>query len=254
MLHVILNAALKQAVKWKKLKTNPAEGVEIPKKQRREMSALDEDQARRLLEAAKEDSMGVIFILALVTGMRPEEFCALRWSDLDLNRCVARVRQVLCWRRGKGGGWYFDEPKTDRSRRTVSLPGFLVGMLFEHKQKQIAAQPSFQHLDLVFRKTAGDPLHLANLASRNFKALLRKAGLPEEIRLYDLRHSCATLLLASGTHAKVVADRLGHSSITLTMDVYSHVLPSLEAAVADKFDKLLGPQVEPPLNGTDPSE
>jgi integrase len=165
-----------------------------------------------------------------------------------MNRCVARIQQVLCWRRGAGGGWYFSEPKTPQSRRTVKLPPVLVSWLFEHRQNQKPAGPQFESLDLVFRTEAGGPLHSDNLGARDLRRILEAAVLPytdkktgtKGFRLYDLRHSCATLLLAAGKHAKVIADRLGHTSVVTTLDVYSHVTPRLEGEVAEQFDQLLG--------------
>jgi integrase len=217
------------------------------------MKALNEEEADRFWAAADADPMGIVFLFAVISGMRPEEFLGLRWSDLDLNReqpdgtlrSVARVKQVLCWRRKKGGGWYIDETKTSQSRREISLPQVLVDRLLKHKQEQKHAQPQFEHLDLVFRTEAGGPLHSDNLGARDLRRILKAAGLPytdpktgvRGLRLYDLRHSCATLLLAEGKHAKVVADRLGHASVAMTLDVYSHVTRRLEDEVAESFDR-----------------
>jgi integrase len=151
------------------------------------------------------------------------------------------------WRRGKGGGWYFDKVKTPESRREVVLPGYLVDWLLEHRQNQKTAQPQFQYLDLVFRAEPGGPLHSDNLGARDLRRILKAAGLPytgedenkKGFRLYDLRHSCATLLLTAGKHAKVVADRLGHASVATTMDVYAHVTRRLEQDVEQPFDDML---------------
>ena len=253
MLSVFIKKALRQAVIDKKLKANPAEYASPPKRQRLEMKALNEEEADRFWAAADADPMGIVFLFAVISGMRPEEFLGLRWSDLDLNReqpdgtlrSVARVKQVLCWRRKKGGGWYIDETKTSQSRREISLPQVLVDRLLKHKQEQKPAQPQFEHLDLVFRTEAGGPLHSDNLGARDLRRILKAAGLPytdpktgvRGLRLYDLRHSCATLLLAEGKHAKVVADRLGHTSVAMTLDVYSHVTRRLEDEVAESFDR-----------------
>jgi integrase len=253
MLHVILKDAFSQAVKWRMLKLNPADGVELPKKTRRKMQALDAEQARGFLDAAKEDQHGIVFAFALATGMRPEEYLALRWSDIDFARGTAIVTRVLCWRRQKGGGYYYAPPKTDQSRRTVPLPEFLLQQLFEHKQRQVqeeqagnvgelvlvdASTTESEDQDLVFRSTTGGPLHSDNLGARNFKSILKRAGLPK-IRLYDLRHTHATLLLLAGEHPKVVSERLGHASVTITMDTYSHVMPTMQRAAAEKIEKLL---------------
>ncbi len=240
--HAILTSALKQAVKWRMLTHNPAQLVDLPKLQRKEMKALTREEAGRFLSAASEDRYGVLFAIALATGMRPEEYLALQWKDVDLERGTVSVRRTLCWRR-LGGGWYFGEPKTARSRRQIPLPFSLVRALVEHKRRQaeerLKAGPDYQNLDLVFATAQGGPVLLSNLFRRHFKPLLRHAGLDDSIRLYDLRHSCATLLLEANENPKVVSERLGHASITLTMDTYSHVLPSMQQAASEKIENLL---------------
>ena len=239
--HAILSSAFKQAKKWHMLIYNPCEAVDLPRAERREMKALTPEEAESFLKAAKENEQGVIFVFALATGMRPEEFLGLKWSDLDLQQCTAVVRRVLVWR--KGGGWYFGEPKTSRSRRTVSLPSTLVRMLTAHRSKQMEARlkagAAYQNNDLLFATVEGTPHNSRNLAQRHLVAILKNAGLPLDFRLYDLRHSCATLLLVAGENPKVVSERLGHASVVLTLDTYSHVLPSMQQAATEKLETLL---------------
>jgi integrase len=240
--HAILKSALKQAIKWHMLARNPCEAVELPRSERREMQAFSPEEAGRFLKAAKEDEQGIIFAFALATGMRPEEYLALKWSsDIDLERGVAVVQRSLVWR--KGGGWYFDEPKTSRSRRTVPLPCSLVQGLIAHRRKQAEARlkagAAYQNNDLVFATGEGTPHNSRNLAQRHLQPILKRAKLPLTFRLYDLRHSCATLLLAVGENPKVVSERLGHASIVLTLDTYSHVLPSMQQAATAKLESLL---------------
>ncbi|MFN2480465.1 MAG: site-specific integrase [Pyrinomonadaceae bacterium] len=155
----------------------------------------------------------MIFAFALATGMRPEEYLGLKWSDVDLKKGTAVVRRVLI--RRKGGGWYFGEPKTSRSRRTIPFPKTLVEMLTAHRRKQIAARlkvgAAYQNNDLVFATGEGTPHNSRNLAQRQFLAILKKAELPLDFRLYDLRHSCASLLMMAGQNPKVVSERLGHA-------------------------------------------
>ncbi|MGH9822448.1 MAG: tyrosine-type recombinase/integrase, partial [Blastocatellia bacterium] len=240
--HAVLSSALKQAVKWGLLPKNPAAFVDLPKSKQKEMKALSPEEAARFITAAAEDPQGLIFNLALSTGMRPEEYLALQWKDIDFERNVLAVRRTICWRRS-GGGWYFGEPKTARSRRSIPLPGSIVTRLGEHKRKQEKAKrksgTTRQDIDLLFTTSDGGPLLDRNLSRRNFKAILKRAGLPASLRLYDLRHSCATLLLTEGTNPKVVAERLGHASTTMTMDIYSHVLPSLQEEATKKLEDLL---------------
>ena len=151
------------------------------------------------------------------------------------------MRRTLVWR--KGGGWYFGEPKTSRSRRTLPLPMSLVGALIEHRRKQgesrLKKGADYQNNDLVFATSEGTPILLRNLVRRHFRPVITRAKLSESFRLYDLRHSCATLLLSAGENPKVVSERLGHASIVLTLDTYSHVLPSMQQAATEKLEKIL---------------
>ncbi|HEV2802430.1 MAG TPA: tyrosine-type recombinase/integrase [Pyrinomonadaceae bacterium] len=239
--HAILSSAFKQAIRWQMLIHNPCEAIELPRAERREMSAFSPNEAEEFLKAAKENEHGVIFAFALATGMRPEEYLGLKWSDLDMEKDTAIVRRVLV--RRKGGGWYFGEPKTSRSRRTVPLPTTLVKMLTDHRRKQIEkrlkAGAAYQNNDLVFATVEGTPHNSRNLAQRQFQSILKSAKLPLNFRLYDLRHSCATLLLVAGENPKVVSERLGHASVVLTLDTYSHVLPSMQREATEKLEKML---------------
>ncbi len=240
--HAVLSSALKQAVKWGYLMRNPASFVDLPKQKRKEMQAFSPEEARRFLDAAREDRWGIIFELALITGMRPGEYLALQWKDIDFERHVITVQRTLSWRR-KGGGWYFGEPKTNRSRRSIPIPKSLVQGLKEHKRHQaeerLKAGPDYQNHDLVFATAEGSPLMHQNLMRRHFKPILKLAGLSESFRMYDLRHSCATLLLAAEENPKVVSERLGHATINLTLDTYSHVLPSMQKAATEKLEQML---------------
>jgi integrase len=195
--HSILNSAFEQAVRWGMLSRNPASLVELPKMTRKEMHALSPDEAGRFLKAAAKDRWGFIFALALVTGMRPEEYLGLQWKDVDLGQGTVAVRRALIWR-VKGGGWYFAEPKTARSRRSIPLPATVLHTLKEHRRKQaeepLKAGPDYQPHDLVFATPSGGPLTPHNLKRRHFLLILKRANLPHSFRLYDLRHSCATLL------------------------------------------------------------
>lgn len=239
--HSVLSSALKQAVRWNMLARNPCELVELPRHTRREMQAFSPEEAGRFLKAAAEDAHGTLFTLALATGMRPEEYLALKWSDVDLQKGAATVQRALIWR--KGGEWYFGEPKTARSRRTVPLPASVLAALQEHKRKQgaerLKAGASYQTNELVFAMNDGRPILLRTLDRLHFKPTLKRAKLSESFRLYDLRHSCATLLLAANEHPKVVSERLGHANIILTLDTYSHVLPSMQQAASEKLESIL---------------
>jgi integrase len=240
--HAVPNSALKQSVKWLMLPQNPASLVELPKLPRKEMAALSLDEAERFLAAASEDRFALRFALALSTGMRPEEYFALQWKDMDLEKGVATVQRALVWRDEKQG-WLFTEPKTTKSRRSIPLPGSIVRSLASHKARQgeqkLKAGKKYHNHDLVFATRKGAPLMRRNIMRCHFRTILEKAGLLASIRLYDLRHTCATLLLAANEHPKVVSERLGHSNITLTFDTYSHVLPSMQHAASERMERML---------------
>ena len=182
---------------------------------------------------------GLIFEFALLTGMRPEEYLAMQWSDVGLNSGAAQIRRALV-RHKKS--WSFEEPKTARSRRTVYLPAPLMQKLAAHKRSQAEARlklgPVWKAFDLVFCSDEGTPLTISNITYRYFRPILTKAKLPR-IRLYDLRHSCATLLLIAEENPKVVSERLGHSTIVLTLDTYSHVLPTMQQRATARLERLL---------------
>jgi integrase len=239
--HAILGSAFKQAVRWNMLQRNPCEGVELPRMERKEMQALSPEEVARFLAAAAEDDFNALFAVAVATGMRPEEYLSLKWSDLDLEARTVTVTRTLVWR--KGGGWYFGEPKTARSRRTITFPEPLARLLKTHRARQaeirLKAGADYANENLVFATFEGTPLNIRNLTTRHFKPILKRANLSKNFRLYDLRHTCATLLLAANEHPKVVSERLGHASITLTLDTYSHVLPSMQQAASDKLERIL---------------
>lgn len=206
------------------------------------ISFLDQTARQVVLSIAKDDKWYVIFSLAISTGMRPQEYLGLQWKDIDFASGAATVQRALVWKR-KGGGWSLQEPKTTFSRRTIPLPVSILEELRSHRRKQLEERlrcgQAYQNKDFVFATEIGTPILPGNLMRRHFKPLLRKAGLSEEIRLYDLRHTCATLLLSAGVNPKIVSERLGHASIVLTLDTYSHVLPSMQKGAADKLEQLL---------------
>jgi len=239
--HSILFRALKRAIRWRIIVINPADDLDLPKQVRREMKALTPEQAQIFLSGCKADKFGLMFELALITGMRPEEYMGLQWSDIDFQKETLSIQRVVVWKRWKSE-WYFSEPKTPRSRRTIPLPSYLVAELKEWKAHQgegrLKLGEKWQNYNLVFPSDLGTPLSPRNLHRRHFKPILKKAELPD-IRLYDLRHTCATLLLAAGENPKVVSERLGHASIVLTLDTYSHVLPTMQKSATDKLTMIL---------------
>ena len=204
--------------------------MERPRVPRKEFRVLDADEARRLLEAAKGDRLEALLVLALTTGMRQGELLGLQWEDVDLKNGTIYVRRTLL---EVDGRLTTGETKSGRNRR-LDLPEIAVEALREHRKRMMAeGHPG----PWVFCDTKGGPIRKNNLIRRWFKPLLEKAGLPE-IRFHDLRHTAATLLLTLGVHPKVVQERLGHSQISVTLDTYSHVLPSLQKQAASKLDAM----------------
>ena len=239
--HMVLSRSLKQAVRWRLIIFNPAQDAALPKKVRKEMKTLTPQQAQKFLSTAAKDPFGIIFKFALWTGRRPEEYLGLQWKDVDLKAGTITIQRAMLFN-CKGGGWYFKEPKTPQSRRSIPIPRHLASQLKHHRSKQLEqrlkAGEAYQNHDLVFATSLGTPISIRNLERRHFKPILEKAELPD-IRLYDLRHSCATLLFSAGENAKVVSERLGHSSTAFTQDTYVHVLPSMQKEATRRLEGIL---------------
>lgn len=239
--HVTLHTALENAVKWGLLSRNPADAVSTPRSQRPEWHTLSEDNIKTLLEAAKATPYYALFYLAIFTGMRRSELLALRWCDVDLLLCQIHVTHSLHHMRN--GEIVFRSPKTDKSRRMIALSPSAALVLREHKEKQKATRVMLGMIlmddDLIFSDIHGKPL-LPNSVTHAWIKMVRRIGL-DGVRLHDARHSHASLMLKAGIHPKIVQERLGHSSIQITLDTYSHVAPGLQEAAAARFDELVNP-------------
>lgn len=240
--HTVLSMAMKKAVELNYIVKNPCNFAELPKQIKEETKAFSPKQASLFLQHAKDNRHGLIFEFALMTGMRPEEYLSLRWGDVDFSRNTVKVQRAIIW--CKGGGFKFGEPKTKNSRRSIPLPKSLIVKLKSHRKKQLECRlklgQTYHNLDLVFASEIGSPLHYRNLTQRYYEKILENAGLDKEnFVLYSLRHSCATLLLSTGENPKIVAERLGHTSVKMTLDTYSHVLPDMQKSASDKLDVLL---------------
>lgn len=231
--HAVLRMALKMAVKWRNAPRNVCNDVEAPSIDKRDIKPLDGEQVAKLFNAAQGERLEAIYVVAVSTGMRLGELLGLHWPDVDFENGVVIVRQALS---EAGKRFAIGEPKTVKSRRRIELPEFAIAALRDHRKRMIAEDmPATGH---VFCNRRGGPIRRSNFHRQQFKPLLTKAGLPS-IRFHDLRHTHATLLLRNGTHIKIAQERLGHSSIKLTLDTYSHVLPGMQRAEADKFDAML---------------
>jgi integrase len=249
--HRVLSEALAQAVRWQMLPRNVCDAVEAPRVRAREMRFLTPDEARRLLAASdpSQGSFEAVVAFALHTGLRQGELFGLRWENVDLDAGTLAVRTAL--QRLPGVPFTFREPKTARGRRVVSLGAAAVEILRVQRKRQreerLAAGPAWQDHDLVFTTAVGTPCDASNIR-RTFWRLLEQASLPR-LRFHDLRHTHASLMLARGIHPKVVSERLGHSSIGLTLDTYSHVMPNLQQEAVQEFDRwLTRPDDQPRAN------
>ncbi len=235
--HGILKQALEKAVIGGILFRNPAHHAVLPKLQRNEMKILSPQQVNRFLVVTERSPLHALWSVLLLGGLRPSEALALRWSDLEGNRL--QVTRAL--KKGKRDSYSIGSPKTARSRRAVFLPEATLRSLREHRSQQaaqiLAAGSTFERNDLLFPNLIGRPMDLSK-ARRCFKRALKEAGLPQ-VRLYDCRHSHATLLISGGENVKVVAERLGHTTVSMTLDTYSHVLPDMQQAAAERIDRMM---------------
>jgi integrase len=234
--HAVLRRAMKQATRWGMIPRNPCDDADAPKVQREEIRPLDKEQARRLLRAAEGERLGALYVLAVHTGMRPGELLALKWKDVDLEAARLRVNRAL-------SDGEFTPPKRAKSRRSIDLTAGSVAALKAHRKRQLGEMMRkaglWQDHGLVFPSSVGTPLSHRNVV-RSFKGVLRRADLPSSVRLYDLRHTCATLLLSCNVHPKYVQELLGHASIAQTLDTYSHVLPGMGGETTSAMDDTLG--------------
>lgn len=238
--HAILHAALAQAVSWGFLARNPMEAVRPPRVPRREMHTLTEDQARRIVAETAADRYHALWILLITSGLRLREALGLRWADVDMEAGRIAVQVKLPRLLSDDPGLL--ETKNSRARRTISLPAGTVAVLrplkTRQKAEQLASGASWRgnQLKLVFTTATGAPLY-SSIALDCWTKTLRRLGMPH-VRLHDLRHTAATLLLQRGVHPKVVQEMLGHSSIAMTMDIYSHVLEPMRSEAAAQMESL----------------
>jgi integrase len=240
-LRAVLRQALGQAERWGLVPRNAARLAEPPRVPHREVSPLSPHQSRLFLEAIRGDRLEALCLVALAAGLRQGEILGLSWTDVDLAGATLTVRHALA---RVDGQLALVEPKSVTSRRIVALPVIVVDALRAHRTRQrqdrLLAGSRWQDdpRGFVFTTTIGTPMD-GIAVTRRFQALLASAGLPRQ-RFHDLRHACASLLLAQGVSPRVVMETLGHSQISLTLNTYSHVIPALGRAAAEQMDAVLG--------------
>ena len=229
-----------EAARFGLLQRNVAALVRAPRPTGHEMHVLTPSQARILLASIVGDPLETLYVLALTTGMQRGELLALHWSEIDLEAGFLQVRWTL--QHMTGGIYVLTPPKTARSRHKIALTTRAIKALREQKARQQAlreaAKAAWNKEDFVFTTALGHPIRGNHILQRQFAPLLAKAGLPS-IRFHDLRHTAATLLLLRGIHPKVVSEMLGHSAISMTLEIYSHVLPDMQRDAVDALNKLL---------------
>lgn len=229
---VMLGTAFKAAVKRKLMSFNPARDVDKPRVEKKEVEVASKEQIAALLKAAADNRLSALFTLACTTGMRQGELFALQWGEVDLDNAVVHVAHSLM---EVDGAVTLKEPKTKKSRRTVALPKVAVDALREHRKKMLAEGNIGGP---VFCAPEGAWMRKANFYHRVWYPLLEAAGL--DVTFHSLRHAHATILLAGGTDAKTVSERLGHSTVAFTLDTYTKVTNDQQRAAASKMDALFG--------------
>jgi integrase len=235
--HSVLRSSMRQAIRWRLFAEDPTNGAQLPRQGRRELRVLTAEQSRSFLEAAMQTAYGPVFAVALTTAARPSEYLALKWQDINWERGTASVARTL---ERVSGGWRFAETKRARSRRVIKLQEWVLELLKDVSEKPNRKSASSSWHDaagLIFTASSGRPIDAGKLA-KTFKSILQTVGLPM-IRLYDLRHTGATLALTAGVPPKVVSEQLGHASAAFTLDIYSHVLPHMQEEAATKVEEVL---------------
>jgi integrase len=233
-----LRKALNDAVSWGIIAKNPVAQVKGPRLESSEMRTWTSDEARRFIELLSDDRLAALWVVAITTGMRRGELAGLRWIDIDLDTGNIALRNT---RVAVGHAVHEYEPKSRTSRRAIAIDEHVVTVLRTHRRRQLVERlawgPAYDDTGYVFTNENGELLHpnrITVLFHRHREALELPA-----IRLHDIRHTSASLMLAAGVHPKVVSERLGHSSIAITLDLYSHVIPGLQAEAAEKLGMMI---------------
>ena len=241
--HRILSEALRQAVRWRMLNINPAEAVTPPKPEEVEIEILNNDELGRLLQEARPTRSYPAILLAATTGMRRGEVLGLRWRDIDLDHAVLTVAQAL---EETKDGLRMKAPKTKKSRRTITLPGITVDVLRAHKiaqaEERLMLGLGRNDGGLVFTTLDGEMVRPRNL-TKEFSRLVKRAGV-RAVTFHGLRHTHITALLADGINPKVVSERAGHANVAITLALYGHVMPNMQADAAARVDAALRSTLE----------
>lgn len=237
-IHSILHKAIKQAVKWEYIHRNVIEAATPPSLKQKEKQPWDTNQVKTFLEAAKAERLYPLFLLAVMTGMRRGEILGLKWDDIDFaNGIISVKRSIVRTSKGQTVG----DLKTEKSKRAITISETVLQVLKAHhvaQAQELLAVGQKNTESWVFTREADPrppyPTHMNDILKR----IIAKANLPK-ISFHDLRHTHATMLLSQGVNPKIVQERLGHSNISVTMDVYSHVMPGMQKKAADELEEKL---------------
>lgn len=235
--HSVIREALQHALEWNMVARNIADATKPPRAVRPKVEVWGAEEAQRFLAVAENDGYSPIWLVALTTGMRQGELCALRWEDVDFKRGVLHIRHTLMAVKGERS---LREPKTRSGRRTITLSPVCLAALNDHRDRQRFQRTNadeWHDRDAIFTASNGEWLNHGNL-TRAYNALIPKAEV-KRIPFHGLRHTHATLLLQEGVNVKIVSERLGHTNIGITLDTYAHVLPSMQQQAADGIDAAL---------------
>jgi integrase len=239
--HTCLHKACKDAVRWGRLPKNPVDAADPPSTRgaaKKEMKTWSAKQVRSFFEATENDRLAPMWRVFAMTGLRRGEVCGLRWEDIDLEKGTLSVRRALI---PHGNGVITSEPKTAKGRRQIALDAMTVEAFKAQAKLQIADQENadvvWTDTGYVFTRDDGKALHPQSV-SRAFDRAVAAAKLTK-IRLHDLRHTHATMALAAGIHPKVVSERLGHATVSITLDTYSHAIPAMQEEAAAKIADLV---------------
>ncbi|MDP8957702.1 MAG: site-specific integrase, partial [Actinomycetota bacterium] len=237
--HRTIRKALQDALRWGYVARNVADATNPPgDTDKPEMSVWSAAELRRFLEHVCDDRLRPMWLTFASTGMRRGEVLGLRWQDVDLEAGRLAIRQTLL---AVGHALSFSEPKTKRGRRLIAVDPRTVAILREHRKRQLEerlrAGEAWVETGLVFTNEIGEPIH-PDAVTKLFGRLAEEAGLPV-IRLHDLRHGWATLAFQAGEHPKAVSEQLGHSTISLTLDTYTHAIPAMQQEMAERVARLI---------------
>lgn len=238
--HRLLSLALKNAVGWQMIPNNPCDHVEAPSPEKSKAKSLTSEEVKHLLESIKDTPLEASITLLVFTGLRRGELLALKWNDIDPINKTLVVDESLAVDESKNE-IIFKKTKSESSNRIVSLSDIPISALRKHKKLQneqkLKIGENYTDNNLVFAREDGSPIHPSSF-SRQFGRFIRSTELPH-IRLHDLRHTNATMLMNLGVPPKVVSERLGHANISITLDTYSHVLKDKQAEAAEKMDNFI---------------